>query len=97
MTPSTAKELSEAMATSTNTKEFIMTTANNITSTPGSESCNAIQGNPKPWVVVRNPGRDDEDIVDDFATSTKAYRFIKNNPGTDLMKRLNDGSLTSDF
>jgi hypothetical protein len=44
MTPSTAKELSEAMATSTNTKEFIMTTANNITSTPGSESCNAIQG-----------------------------------------------------
>ena len=76
-----------------------MTTANSITATSGSESCNAIGGgvNWGPWVVVRNAGMDDQDIVDDFETPTKAYRFIANNPGSDLMKRLDDGSLTCDF
>ena len=75
-----------------------MTTANSITSTNGSESCNAIEGvNSKPWVVIRNPGMDDEGIVGGFETATQAYRFIGNHPKTDLMKRLSDGSLTCDF
>ena len=75
-----------------------MTTAITLNATIGSESSNAIKGGvPKLWVVVRNPGMDDEEIVDDFATTVQAYRFIGNNRGTDLMKRLADGSLTCDF
>lgn len=53
--------------------------------------------NPKPWVVVRNPGQDDEDIVDDFSNPAHARRFMKSNPGTDLMKRLENGQLTTEF
>lgn len=60
-------------------------------------NCSRSTHNPKPYVVVRNPGQDDEDIVDDFKTDSAARKFMRNNPGTDLMKRLADGTLTTDF
>ena len=53
--------------------------------------------NPKPWVVVTNPGQDDEDIVDDFATVAQARACMRQHPGTDLMKRLNSGVLTTEY
>lgn len=53
--------------------------------------------NPKPWVVVSNPGQDDEDIVDDFTTATEARACIRENPGCDLMKRLDSGVLTTEY
>ena len=53
--------------------------------------------NPKPWVVVAYPGTDQEDIVDDFATERAARDFLRECPETDLMKRLDDGTLTTDF
>lgn len=53
--------------------------------------------NPKPWVVVCNPGQDDEDIVDDFASPAQARACIRENPGSDLMKRLDSGVLTTEF
>ena len=53
--------------------------------------------NPYPYVVVRNAGGEDEDIVEDFPTWKKACEFMLGEPGTDLMKRLDDGTLTTEF
>lgn len=53
--------------------------------------------NPTPWVVVSNPGQDDEDIVADFATVPEARACIRENPGADLMKRLDSGVLTTEY
>lgn len=58
--------------------------------------------NPVPWVVVEKPGQDDENIVADFATLREAYRFIDRNYtedecDADVMRRLDDGTLTTDF
>lgn len=53
--------------------------------------------NPYPYVVVRNAGAEDEDIVEDFPTWKKACEFMLDEPGTDLMKRLDDGTLTTEF
>lgn len=62
--------------------------------------------NPKPYVVVRNPGTDDEDEVADFATFREAALFMyeleqveyttEQDPFEhwDVMKRLDDGTLT---
>lgn len=53
--------------------------------------------NPNPWVVVTDPGTDQEDILADFRTATQARQFMRAHPDTDLMKRLDDGSLTTEF
>lgn len=58
----------------------------------------AAKTNPKPWVVVIKAGQADEESVFDCATAAKAYAFMaKHNQPTDLMKRLNAGTLTTEF
>jgi hypothetical protein len=53
--------------------------------------------NPNPWVLVNNPGQDDEDIVADFPTFSAAVISKKEAGEGDIMKRLDDGTLTTDF
>jgi hypothetical protein len=53
--------------------------------------------NPNPWVVVSDPGSDEENIVEDFATHAAALRCKRDNPGSDVMRRLDDGTLTTEF
>jgi hypothetical protein len=50
-----------------------------------------------PWVVVGNPGQDDQFEIGSYPTMTKGYRNVNRNPGSDLMKRLPDGRLTAEF
>ena len=54
--------------------------------------------NPKPWVIVTKPGQDDEDIWADFPTYKEAVAAL-GQPGEEasVMKRLDDGALTSEF
>lgn len=54
------------------------------------------------WVVVEHPGTDDENIVIDFYTAREAYRYIERNYtedecDVDVMKRREDGVLTTEF
>lgn len=53
--------------------------------------------NPLPWLLVENPGMDDEDIVDDFPTHADAVRAQQEHGQGDIMKRLSDGTLTTEF
>lgn len=53
--------------------------------------------NPNPWVLVNNPGQDDEDIVADFPTFAEALT-AKNEAGEgDILKRLDNGTLTAEY
>lgn len=52
---------------------------------------------PLPWVVIDGGGTVDEVEVDDFSTMAAALAFIKKSGQGDLMKRLANGSLTTDF
>jgi predicted RNA polymerase sigma factor len=54
--------------------------------------------NPNPWVIVTNAGTDDESIFSDHATYKEA-RQNANECGEewDIMRRLDDGSLTTEF
>ena len=52
--------------------------------------------NPNPWVLVNNAGQDDEDIVADFSTFAEAVTAKREGEG-DIMKRLDDGTLTTEF
>lgn len=52
----------------------------------------------KPWVVVTSPGQGDESIVFECSKATDAYAFMKDcKQFTSLMKRLIDGTLTTEF
>ena len=57
--------------------------------------------NPFPWVVVENPGTDDEYIGGDFATFREAFNNGKTWYGQDedwiVMRRNDDGTLTTEF
>lgn len=56
--------------------------------------------NPKPWVVVTNPGTDDEGIWSDHPTYAEAKAELKetaDDDRADIMKRLADGTLTTDY
>lgn len=54
--------------------------------------------NPNPWVVVTNAGTDDEDIVNDFPTFAAALQCAdEHGEDADVMKRRDDGSLTTEF
>ena len=79
-----------------------MAHTNPTTSTTGSESCNTMSGgrNPKPWVVVTHAGTDLEDIWNDYSTFAEASTALKEmdgDDGADIMKRLDDGILTTDY
>lgn len=54
------------------------------------------------WFVVEFPGTDQENIVQEFWTARDAYRFIERNYTddeceADVMKRNDDGFLTTEF
>jgi len=54
--------------------------------------------NPNPWVVVVNPGTDDESIWGDFPTYREALAAMAEaDYGADVMRRRNDGMLTTEF
>jgi len=58
--------------------------------------------NPNPWVVVEFAGTDREQIVIDFPTAREAFRYIERNYcedecDVDVMKRRNDGVLTTEY
>ena len=54
--------------------------------------------NPNPWVVVTNPGTDLEDIWADFPTHRAAVAALAQaEQGADVMKRRDDGTLTTEF
>lgn len=74
------------------------TTLGNLRVEIGAAIAQATLKNPNPWVVVSSPGQDDEDIVADFPTHKQAVRFlIENREDGDILKRLVDGSLTTEF
>ncbi len=54
--------------------------------------------NPNPWVVVVNPGTDDESIWGDFPTYREALAAMAEaEDGADVMRRRDDGALTTEF
>jgi hypothetical protein len=54
--------------------------------------------NPNPWVIVINPGTDNEDIWADFPTFRAALEELKEaDEGADILTRLDDGTLTTEF
>jgi hypothetical protein len=52
---------------------------------------------PLQWVVVDNPGLVDETVIDDFSRFELACGFIAKRGQGGVMKRLPDGSLTTEF
>ncbi len=54
--------------------------------------------NPNPWVIVTNPGTDEEDVWADFPTYRAAVATLADaDEGADIMKRLDSGELTTEF
>ena len=53
--------------------------------------------NPSPWVLVGNAGTDVEDIVNDYATYAQAVSAQIAHGQGDVMKRLGNGTLTTEF
>lgn len=54
--------------------------------------------NPKPWVVVTNPGTDEESIFSDHTTYSKAMtNTLQCNEPCDVMRRRDDGTLTTEY
>lgn len=53
--------------------------------------------NPNPWVLVANPGEDHEDIIADFPGFAEATAAQKDAGEGDVMRRLDDGTLTTEF
>ena len=57
--------------------------------------------NPNPYVVVLNPGTDQEDIWSDHATHAQAIKGLMDakdaGESADILKRLDDGTLTTEF
>ena len=53
--------------------------------------------NPHPWVVVTRPGQSDESILGEFCEEAPARDLLLSSPGADLMKRTDDGFLTTEF
>lgn len=54
--------------------------------------------NPNPWVVVINAGTDEEDIWGDYPSFREAVAAVDElDESADVMKRLNDGTLTTEF
>lgn len=57
--------------------------------------------NPYPWVVVENPGTENEYIGGDFATMREALKagraWYHDDEEWDVMRRNDDGTLTTDY
>jgi len=53
---------------------------------------------PKRWVIVTDPGTDQQDIWSEHATFKEAKKQQNNVPGpSDIMKREANGTLTTEF
>lgn len=54
-----------------------------------------------PWVVVAHPGTEEEKALIDFRTFKRACAYVRENSTTKcpmgVMKRLEDGTLTTEF
>ena len=54
--------------------------------------------NPKPWVVVTKPGQDGEAIWADFPTNKEAVAaLVQSGEKASVMRRLDDGTLTTEY
>ena len=52
----------------------------------------------KPYVIVINAGADDEQVIEEHQSYIKAYlRRNHQHPTGDVMKRLDDGTLTTEY
>lgn len=65
---------------------------------------NATKGtnhNPKPWVIVENPGTDCEDVHSDYKTFREAIKaldaYFYDEDGAQIMRRNDDGTLTTEY
>ena len=50
-----------------------------------------------PWVVIEFQGEDRQKEIDSFPTFQDALNYVKRNKFGDVMKRLPNGGLTSEF
>jgi len=58
----------------------------------------ATKFNPKPWVIVTNAGMENEDFWCDYADFSTANKALKQlDDDAQIMKRLDDGTLTTEF
>jgi hypothetical protein len=60
------------------------------------------ENNPTPWVIVTSPGMDNEYFWNDYATLKEARKNLKEakyatGEKCDIMKRLDDGRLTTEY
>lgn len=58
--------------------------------------------NPVPWVIVTSPGKDNEYFWNDYPTLKEAKKNLKEAKEStgekcDIMKRLDDGTLTTKY
>lgn len=51
----------------------------------------------KPWVLVLNPGMENESEIESFHSISQARMVLRRTPGADIMKRLADGTLSTEF
>jgi hypothetical protein len=59
---------------------------------------NAGTNNARPFVIVTNAGTDTEKVDSDFPTHAAAVAALTDaDEGADVMKRLPDGTLTTEF
>ena len=66
--------------------------------TASKADANPASRNPNPYVVVTNPGQDNEGIWGDYPKYKLAVAALnETDEPSDIMKRLDDGTLTSDF
>lgn len=76
-------------------KRYVQETVGNVT--PVVVGLPVIQCKPLKYVVVANPGMHNEVVIDEFASFQHAARFVRKREDFGIMKRLADGSLTTEF
>lgn len=71
----------------------------NMTACTASKAqVNPASRNPNPYVVVTNPGQDNQDIWGDYPNYKQAIAALNEaDEPSDIMKRLDDGTLTTEF
>jgi hypothetical protein len=52
---------------------------------------------PSLWVIVNNAGKQNEYVVMECNSQNEAYKFMKRDASWQLMKRLSNGQLTTEF
>jgi hypothetical protein len=77
-------------------RRFKMQTSNQPCPVPGAHEASATS---MPWVVVTNAGQDDQTIVSQAPSMGLAFQLKAelHDPSADVMKRLPNGKLTTEF